>query len=223
MKTRPLFAVAMVATLLVTAPDSQAEAPVSQPGGGSPEIVWDAGISGVSLVFDADGDLNRLISTHRQPVNIPDQRGIRSAQVIAEERAKAAIVRFIREDVSSERIITQVQSDVNSSRFVNGTGGESLSEETSRQMLETVVELTRSVASGTLSGVVVLEQGYDADLREAWVTVGISEKSRAAAGAADDWLKNEPKSVVTPEQTEDAGKIEPKESGSRVLKNKGDW
>lgn len=186
------------------------------------EVTWNAGVSGVSLVFSDKGTMDRIISTYRQAVNIPDARGIRAAQVIAEEKAKSAVIRFINEDVMSERIVTQVQNDLNSTSFTEGSAGASISNETSRQIIENVTELTRSSARGLLSGIVVLEQGYDNDLREAWVTVGISKKSRGAAALASEWLKDAPTSDSDAGNNVDniEGHSLP---GSSVQKNSGSW
>lgn len=184
------------------------------------EISWDAGIDGVSLIFDNSGKLDRLVSTFRQPVTIPDASGIRKAKTIAEEKAKAAIVRFTDEQISSERVISQVESDVTSTTYAKATGVNST---TTRQMVESVTELTKSYASGSLTGVIVLEQGYDAETQEVWVTVGISNKTKGAAAAVQQML-TEPAAPADP--TEKASETDADccdAAGSTKSSNTGSW
>lgn len=186
----------------------------------SGEITWDAGVDGVSLIFDASGRLERLISTFRQPVSIPDASGIRKAKTIAEEKAKAAIVRFTDEQISSERVISQVESDVTSTTYAKATGVNST---TTRQMVESVTELTKSYAAGTLTGVIVLEQGYDAETQEAWVTVGISDKTKGAAAAVQQ-LINEPVAPADPTDQADEQDADCCDAaGSTKSSNTGSW
>lgn len=194
------------------------EAAQQATGVNSGEITWDAGVDGVSLIFDASGRLERLISTFRQPVSIPDASGIRKAKTIAEEKAKAAIVRFTDEQISSERVISQVESDVTSTTYAKATGVNST---TTRQMVESVTELTKSYASGSLTGVIVLEQGYDAETQEVWVTVGISNKTKGAAAAVQQMLA-EP--VAPADPTEQATETDCCDAaGSTKSSNTGSW
>ena len=50
-----------------------------------------------------------------------------------------------------------------------------------RTMVEALTEVTTSFASGQLKGVIILEKGYDDKTEEAWVVVGISDKTIRAA------------------------------------------
>ena len=70
---------------------------------GNGTAVWSAGVDGVEIEWNQDGSVKRISSRYDQPVEFADRRGIHKAQIIAEEKAKAAIIRFINQDVSSER------------------------------------------------------------------------------------------------------------------------
>jgi hypothetical protein len=56
---------------------------------------WQAGIDGVEIEWAPDGSVKRLYSRYGQPVEFADRRGVSGAQTISEEKAKAAIVRFM--------------------------------------------------------------------------------------------------------------------------------
>ena len=76
-------------------------------------VVWQAGIDNVEIEWGPDGSFNRVYSRYTQPVAIPDRQGIAKAQVIAEEKAKAAIIRFIDQEVASARVVAEIQNDMN--------------------------------------------------------------------------------------------------------------
>src|SRR4051794_40024280 len=65
-------------------------------------------LDGLDIEFDKQGNWSKIYSTYTQPVDVPDRRGIKKAQVIAEEKGKAQIVRFLQQNVSSERLVTWV-------------------------------------------------------------------------------------------------------------------
>src|ERR671929_944554 len=73
---------------------------------------WQAGIDGVEIEWAPDGSVKRLYSRYGQPVEFADRRGISGAQTIAEEKAKAAIVRFMDQRVASNRVVTEVEADL---------------------------------------------------------------------------------------------------------------
>jgi hypothetical protein len=68
-------------------------------------------------------------------------------------------------------------------------------------MVETLVEITGSVASGQLRGVIILEKGYSEDRQEVWVKVGISKKTSAVSKALED-LTKDGEASANPKSTE---------------------
>jgi len=147
-------------------------------------VTWKAGVNGVAIESGADGNVNRIYSEYSQPVSFPDRRGISRAQVIAEEKAKAAIIRFLEgEGISQERTIAMVDAETEGAIREVGDAGERFSRESQRNFMESLTEITRSYAKGELRGVIVLEKGYNEDREEAWVKVGISRKTLAAASS----------------------------------------
>jgi hypothetical protein len=145
-------------------------------------VVWQAGVDGIEVEWNNDGSVRRISSKFSTPVEFGDRRGISKAQIIAEEKAKAAIVRFLNQDVASGRIIGEVQYDLNRA-IQNRESGEKpkVKKLDDRTMVEALTEVTTSFASGHLKGVIVLEKGYSDKTDEAWVIVGISEKTIKAA------------------------------------------
>ncbi len=151
------------------------------PDGGS---VWKAGIDGVEIEWNPDHTIKRVYSLTTQPVNFPDQRGVMKAQKIAEEKAKAAIVEFMHQTVTSSSVVTEINNDIQqSTASQGGNAPAALSRSNQRTMTENLTQVTSSFASGSLNGVMVLERGYDATTEMAWTKVGISQKSMAAAQA----------------------------------------
>jgi hypothetical protein len=138
-------------------------------------------VDGLDWDFDAYGNLLAVYSTYTQTVIFPDRQGIRKAQVIAEEKAKAAIVRYMKEHVATGRIVEEIDSTAQTSTQTQTGGKSSLNKESTRKMSESVKEFTGSFAHGTLSGVSVLEQGYNDKTEEAWVKVGYSMRTKAIA------------------------------------------
>ena len=145
---------------------------------------WQAESDGVAIEWGGDGALQRIRSRGSHDVHFDDPAGIRKAQVIAEEKAKAALVRFMNEDREAERLVTIIDSDLKkASRGVREDGTTASTKQVEKTMVESLRQMFRSWTSGTLQGVVVLEKGYDRGLEEAWVTVGVSPKTVDAARA----------------------------------------
>ena len=156
-------------------------------------IVWQAGIDGVEIEWGPDGSFSRIYSRFSQPVEFPDRRGVSKAQIIAEEKAKAAIVRYLEQNVATARVIGEVDNDISTSTLSRGSNqSEDVRKSTQRQMISSLTEVTSSVAAKSLRGVVVLERGYDEKGEVAWVKVGISKKSMAASEGLGKALSGEP-------------------------------
>jgi hypothetical protein len=123
---------------------------------------------------------------------MPDRRGINKAYIIAEEKAKAAIVRFMEQRVTTSRVVTEVNNDFEQSTFTQGTGTQSeLTKKNQRTMVENLAEITGSNAAAALRGVIILEKGYDKNNEEVWVKVGISRKTMAASRSLKSALQDQ--------------------------------
>lgn len=153
---------------------------VEEQAGGA--TVWQAGVDGIEIEWNPDGSVKRISSKFSTPVEFGDRRGISKAQIIAEEKAKAAIIRFLNQSVSSTRIVGEVQTDLNKATQERGTGEKpNVKKVDERVMVEALTEVTTSFASGHLKGVIILEKGYSDKTDEASVVVGISDKTIKAA------------------------------------------
>ncbi|MET4153514.1 hypothetical protein ABIC06_005239 [Bradyrhizobium sp. RT7b] len=174
--------VAAVALAMLCGPTIATAGSVDEKGDGS--TVWQAGVDGVEVEWNGDNSVKRISSRFSTPVEFGDRRGISKAQIIAEEKAKAAIVRFLEQSVSSTRVTTEMQNDFNHATQERKTGEKATVQKVDqRVMMESLTEVTTSFASGKLRGVIVLERGYDDKTDEAWVVVGISDKTiKAASG-----------------------------------------
>jgi hypothetical protein len=178
------LSLAMVASLLLVG-HAGAQALEKQPDG---SVTWQAGVDGATLEFNPDGTVRRIFSKFSQPVTIADKRGIQTATIIAEEKAKANIVRFLNQHVASSRIVNEFENTASKTTQEKAGAGESVSTADQRSISQSLNQLTSSFSSATLSGVVVLENGYDDKEREAWVVVGLSQKTMGAARATKDML-----------------------------------
>lgn len=184
------FAAAVVLSLISGSTMATAGA-VDETGTGG--TVWQAGVDGVEVEWNNDGSVKRISSRFSTPVEFGDRRGISKAQIIAEEKAKAAIVRFLEQSVSTTRVTTEMQNDLNQATQERQTGAKAnIKKVDQRVMMESLTEVTTSFAAGKLRGVIVLEKGYDDKTDEAWVVVGISDKTIKAASGVKA-MNEEPK------------------------------
>lgn len=181
---------------------------------------WEAGLDGVTVDWAEDGSFERIYSLHYQPLSFNDSRGVRKALLISEEKAKAAIIRYLDENVSSGRLVAEVQADFeSSSRVIDNDNSDVTSRQIKRKALESLTELTASYASGGLRGVVVLEKGVDKNAGEVWTKVGISKTSIGNANkiaSALDAKNLEPMGQST-------AKSDGENSGVTVKKYEGDF
>lgn len=201
MKLRTMISYSLIFMCLMCPafPSLAGDADVHADGG----VTWQAGVDGVEIEWHTDGSIKRLYSRYSTPVEFADRRGISKAQVIAEEKAKANIIRFMNQSISSTRIVAEVQSDINKATQHRETSKEATVKKVDeRTIMESLTEVTTSFASGSLRGVIVLERGYDEKTQEAWVTVGISEKTIAAARSVRGMVSSSPKTESTGKSSE---------------------
>lgn len=111
MKTSGLVLVAALLAILPFGSGPATAGAVEEQASGN--IVWQAGVDGVEIEWNPDGSVRRISSKFIEPVEFGDRRGIATAQLIAEEKAKAAIIRFRSQLVSSTRVVAEVQNDLN--------------------------------------------------------------------------------------------------------------
>lgn len=140
-------------------------------------------LQGIKVDPGRDGTWERIYGTATQTVTFPDRRGIATAYTIAEEKAKANIVRFFNQQIATSRTIQEITAEVDTAISRQGTGADGMSVEAKRNLSTSLTELFRSSASATLAGVQILEQTYDEPRKEVTVKVGIS---RAGANLARD-------------------------------------
>jgi hypothetical protein len=161
-----------------------AEASISDVGG----VKWKAGIDGVEIEWSPNGGVERMYSTVYQAVEFNDRRGINNGYKIAELKAKSAIVKFIKQSVSSRETYNELQAELNTALQKRKTGEGVVQEKVDeRKFTASFQEAITSVASGNLSGVVILERGYSEKDSEVWVSVGISDRTKRAANAAKEF------------------------------------
>jgi hypothetical protein len=175
---------------------------------GDGTTTWQAGVDGVEIVWNPDGSIKKIYSRYAQPVEFADRRGISTAQVIAEEKAKGAVVRFMNQAVTSNRLVTEMSTDLNKMTQERETGkAANVKKVDQRTLMTNLTEVTGSFAAGKLKGVIILEKGYDEKAEEAWVMVGISDKTIAAANAAQQMLADSPNKTGPDELKKQPGEL----------------
>jgi hypothetical protein len=140
-------------------------------------VTWQSGVDGPKIEWNADGSFRRISSRYSTPVEFADRQGIYKAQIIAEEKAKAAIISYIKQDLTASRVVNEIQEDLNKATQERTTGTSArVSKTDTRTIVSNLTEVTTSAAAGSLRGVIVLEKGFNTKTEEAWVVVGISDK-----------------------------------------------
>ena len=192
-------------TLLLVGFCSTSQSGVVLIEGGNQAVVADDGL-GVELKFDASGQLLSLKSTFFHPVDFPDRRGINKAYVIAEEKAKANIARYMRQVSSSERTLREVDESFSTASRSSGTQGSSWTKDNTRKVIESLEEVTGSKAQAILKGVRIIERSYDERAEEVKVVVGINRQSMAGADQLDQSMS---RSNSTPRTDPGSGEPNP--------------
>ena len=145
---------------------------------------------GVEIKFDKYGNLLSLRSTYRHPVEFGDRRGISKAYIIAEEKAKANIARYLNQLVTTSRITTEIDDSLNKSTRSRNSTGESWSKDNTRNVVESIKEITTSSSSALLRGVRIIERSYAEKDEEVKVVVGINRESQAGADQLSKGIAN---------------------------------
>ena len=150
-------------------------------------IIGDDGL-GIELRFDANGVMQSVKSTYIHPVEFPDRRGISKAYIIAEEKAKANIARFMQQVSTSSRTVTEIDDSLSKASRSVGSDGKSWQKDSTRKVIESLQEVTGSSAQAVLRGIRILEQSYDEKNEEVKVVVGMNRQSKSAASQLKEAL-----------------------------------
>lgn len=144
--------------------------------------ITDAPDGAAIKLFPDGGYQITAVGTGVYDFNDPDD--IKDARKDAEMRAKAAIAKFLKEDIASEEGMAEASKKVKSV----SSDGQTQSTSVSKTSVKTAMESIRNSASALLTGVVVLQDakiptpGKDSGVYK--VMVGVSSKTTAAAKAA---------------------------------------
>jgi len=145
---------------------------------------------GVELRFDKNGELLSVKSTYQHPVEFPDRRGISKAYIIAEEKAKANIARFMNQVTTTSRITTELDESQSLSSRNRSIASENWSKDNSRKVSESLREVTTSGATALLKGVRLIERSYNEKAEEVTVVIGINKQSQLGANQLKDGLSS---------------------------------
>jgi hypothetical protein len=133
------------------------------------------GPEGVTIELSDDGSHQfvRLRAIGESDLLIGDRKDVQRATKVATLKAKAAIARYLGEDVKTEEVVEQISESAQQSNGKTTT--------VSRKDAEKLVETIRNLSSEFMKGVIVLEQNVDQSGKRVIVTVGTSDKSQRTA------------------------------------------
>lgn len=142
--------------------------------------IFDDGL-GVELRFNQNGELLFIKSTSHHPIEFPGRQGIIKAYIIAEEKAKANIARFINQEVTTIRITTELDESKSRYSRTSSSTDENWSKDNSRKVSESLKEITTSRAIAILKGIRLIDRTYDEKNEEVMVVIGINKSSQSQA------------------------------------------
>lgn len=136
-----------------------------------------------------EAEKSRVISVYRQPVKFLDRSGVRKASVIAQERAKAEIVRFFSQFQTTMREIEEVDQDGEDATRIVDSNGDVTTRTITRNQSFVLRQLDASFASSSISGILQIEEAFDKEMSEVCVAVGYSAKSNEMVKKSKEWMK----------------------------------
>lgn len=145
---------------------------------------------GVEIRIDKSGELLSVRSTYYHPVEFNDRRGIAKAYIIAEEKAKANIARYMSQVVATTRVVSEIDDSLTKSSRNRSSTGENWTKDNSRTVVESLREITTSSAAAVLKGVRIISRSYDEKKDEVKVVVGINRESQSGADQLRSGLTN---------------------------------
>ena len=136
------------------------------------EIPGPEGVS-IEVTDDPPHFFVRLRAVGESDLLIGDRKDVQRATKVATLKAKAAIARFLGENVKTEEVVEQISESAQQSHGNSAV--------ITRTDSEKLVETIRNSAAEFMKGVIVLEQNVDQANKRVIVTVGTSEKSQHTA------------------------------------------
>lgn len=131
-------------------------------------------VTGVVYETDNEGRFTRIRSAATAELEIGDAKDIRIAIQKATMRAKANIVKFFKEDVTSDEVLDSLEK----SKKTNQEKGE---ENIIRETVESYAAMIKNNASKLLKGVIVTKTSVNKAEKTVEVEVGFSPKTRKMA------------------------------------------
>lgn len=165
----------------------------------------EGGLDGVAV----NESTRQMVGVWYQPVLIPDRTGIRTSATIAFERAKEQIIRYFETHQSGDLEIETSTTETATTTFLADSKGNQLSSSVSREQYQIITQTSRSMTSGTLRGIQLLEQSYNKDENDLCVAVSFSAKSNEIARESKKWMEGEQEAKESEGQKADDPKLAP--------------
>ena len=151
----------------------------SQGSDSIPTIIHTDSIGGVKVEYDEYGSWLRMRTTGESELPFGSPSDIRRAKKKSILRAKAALVKFMKETITSSEHLEDVANTISNEQRKGGK----YSKDVLKKTLEDESEMISGSADGILRGIIVLEEKVDKNNQNVWVTLGVSRETvQAAAG-----------------------------------------
>lgn len=136
------------------------------------EIPGPEGVS-IEVSDDAPHHFIRLLAIGESDLLIGDRKDVQRATKIATMKAKAAIARYLDEEIKTEEVVEQISETARQSYGKTAI--------VSRHDTEKLLETIRNSSAEFLNGIIVLEQNVDQAAKRVIVTVGTDHNAQRTA------------------------------------------
>jgi len=142
-----------------------------------PVIIHTDSIGGVKVEYDEYGSWRRMRTTGESELLFGSPSDIRRAKKKSVLRAKAALVKFMKQTITSSEHLENVANTISNEQRKGGK----YSKDALKKTLEDESEMISGSADGILRGIIVLEEKVDKNNQNVWVTLGVSRRTVQAA------------------------------------------
>jgi hypothetical protein len=132
------------------------------------------------IVMDKNGNWQKIFAKGTASVDFADEDEYEDALMEAEEKAKANIAHFLKEEITDEKFLNKVSKKL---KEIN-SDGKNQTVKINKKTLTVHAQQIHNSASSLLKGILVLCESIDSKQKKAEVIVGVSPKTQRAADSA---------------------------------------
>lgn len=133
------------------------------------------------IVMDKDGEWQKLFGVGSSAVDFDDPDENEDALEEAEMKAKSVITHFMKEELSSDKMINSISKKM---KELSASGEDKQTKKINKKSIKTKTTTIRNSANSLLKGILVFCESIDPVKKQATVIVGVSPKTQRAADSA---------------------------------------